>query len=205
MWQSSWFPRLRKTNAGCAILSARSKHNTSTWCRPRSTKSPLKIAQGHSRLPGIPKVPNNNNKSRNCPCKSPKTLHGARTSCKVSDPAKMRLAAETRMETTSQASAWLPVPRSLPNVSSMPQSLSSSSDSSATTSLTKAPQFANTFKASWCALLSSTSLVDMESPRLLSLLRFASTCFRTCKTRLGISWISSSREVGSKRSNVCSM
>mmetsp|Transcript_47211 Transcript_47211/g.122018 ORF Transcript_47211/g.122018 Transcript_47211/m.122018 type:complete len:350 (+) Transcript_47211:2-1051(+) len=80
MSRSSWLPRTSQTRSGSRTLSASSRPMVSSWCSPRSTKSPLKTNMGAFRSAGLPKAMKNNIRSRNCPWMSPKTLQGAETS-----------------------------------------------------------------------------------------------------------------------------
>mmetsp|Transcript_164148 Transcript_164148/g.526361 ORF Transcript_164148/g.526361 Transcript_164148/m.526361 type:complete len:213 (+) Transcript_164148:696-1334(+) len=80
MCASSWLPRLMKTLSGMAILRAKIIISNSTWCAPRSTKSPLNTTTGQSTVPGKPKQPKSSNTSRSWPWVSPKILQGAFTS-----------------------------------------------------------------------------------------------------------------------------
>mmetsp|Transcript_32506 Transcript_32506/g.52301 ORF Transcript_32506/g.52301 Transcript_32506/m.52301 type:complete len:205 (-) Transcript_32506:1361-1975(-) len=51
--RSSWFPRISQTLSGSITFSASRSPTSSSWCRPRSTKSPLKTKVVPS-LPGMP-------------------------------------------------------------------------------------------------------------------------------------------------------
>mmetsp|Transcript_25488 Transcript_25488/g.76611 ORF Transcript_25488/g.76611 Transcript_25488/m.76611 type:complete len:201 (-) Transcript_25488:740-1342(-) len=49
---SSWFPLTSQTFSGRSTLRAKSKPTTSSWCAPRSTKSPLNTKCGPSTSSG---------------------------------------------------------------------------------------------------------------------------------------------------------
>mmetsp|Transcript_78859 Transcript_78859/g.211750 ORF Transcript_78859/g.211750 Transcript_78859/m.211750 type:complete len:459 (-) Transcript_78859:284-1660(-) len=80
MKRNSWLPRTSHTFSGSSTLNASSRPMTSSWCSPRSTKSPLKTNIGASRSSGLPKARNMSNRSLNWPWMSPKILQGARAS-----------------------------------------------------------------------------------------------------------------------------
>mmetsp|Transcript_15920 Transcript_15920/g.43785 ORF Transcript_15920/g.43785 Transcript_15920/m.43785 type:complete len:253 (+) Transcript_15920:288-1046(+) len=90
---SSWLPRTSQTLSGSKTLSESNKHTTSSWWEPRSTKSPLKTNMGASGTSGLPKAQKSSNKSRSCPCRSPKTRQGASASTTVGCAAKILHAA----------------------------------------------------------------------------------------------------------------
>mmetsp|Transcript_14062 Transcript_14062/g.52759 ORF Transcript_14062/g.52759 Transcript_14062/m.52759 type:complete len:364 (-) Transcript_14062:2-1093(-) len=79
--EDSWFPRTSQTLLGYRAFKARRTTTVSSWCRPRSTQSPLKtywaISMSPVRWHGIPNSRNRSRRSRSWPWMSPKTFAGA--------------------------------------------------------------------------------------------------------------------------------
>mmetsp|Transcript_39963 Transcript_39963/g.127101 ORF Transcript_39963/g.127101 Transcript_39963/m.127101 type:complete len:351 (-) Transcript_39963:502-1554(-) len=98
MFLSSWLPRTSHTRSGSSTFRARSKKMTSSEWHPRSTKSPLKTNMGAPSTSGVPYAQKRRRRSRNCPCMSPKILHGASASTTEGWAAKILQAAlQTRI------------------------------------------------------------------------------------------------------------
>mmetsp|Transcript_124621 Transcript_124621/g.338545 ORF Transcript_124621/g.338545 Transcript_124621/m.338545 type:complete len:291 (-) Transcript_124621:350-1222(-) len=104
MGRSSWLPRTSQTCSGYATLSASRSPIVSSWCSPRSTKSPLKTKDGPPGSPGVPYAWNSKRTSRSCPCRSPKMRQGAEASASTGCTASSFWAAFARTMRTSRYS-----------------------------------------------------------------------------------------------------